>query len=559
VEPQIASIVPVQNEAREDFKVHKFVLMHMDVMADSAQYEDMWSMWLTRGVPSAAIVGPMVMAAMLMLLACFNYTNISIAMSGRRLKEIGLRKVMGGLRKQLMLQFIIENLVLCLAALLVGIVIAELLIPYYNSMWNFVSLEINYFNNWEFLLFLLTLLILVGLIAGSYPSYYISSFEATPILRGAVKFGGSTMFSKILLVLQLSISLMALIAAFAFVHNAKYQDEIDLGFNKEQIVYTYVENGKEYDILAAALEGYDEIDRISGTEQHFLSWAGNTTFRIDDEDYQVESYRVGHDYFEIMDVEILEGRGFRENSRTDIKESVVANEMFIKQFNIDDPIGHRLVLNDSVTLFIVGVAQNTYTNALWGPVEPVLFRIADKANYSRILLKTSQENLIAAHDILGKEYSNLFPFRIYIGEYMNEDLAEDKMVNNNIITIFGFLGIVALLLSVSGLYAMISLNLLRRTKEIGVRKVLGASVLNIISRLNMPFLIIAVVSVLLGCLGAYFMVDGLLGMIWEHYAPPQAAAMMLGSFILLIVALGTATGKIFKAATVNPVQSLRSE
>jgi len=559
VESQMAAIIPVQNEAREDFKALRFELMTLDGMADRAQNTDMWSMWLTRGVPTAAIIGPMVMAFMLMLLACFNYTNTSIAMSGRRLKEIGLRKVMGGLRKQLMFQFIVENLVLCFAALLVGIVIAELVIPFYNSMWEFVSLEINYFENTELLLFLAGLLLVVGLIAGSYPSYYISRFEATPILRGSVKFGGNTLFSKVLLILQLSISLMAIVAAFAFINNAKYQSELDLGFNKDQIVYTYVDNGKEYELLANALSGYDEIDQISGTEQHFLSWAGTTTFTMNNEDYQVESYRVGHDYFDMMDVDFIDGRGFQENSQTDLEESVVVNQLFLEQFNIQEPLGKRIMISDTVNLFIIGVVENAYTNALWGPVEPVIFTMADKDAFTRILLKTSEDNLLAAHDILGKEYEALFPYRIYNGEYMNEDLAEDKLVNKNIITIFSFLGIVALLLSVSGLYAMISLNLLRRTKEIGVRKVLGATVSSIISKLNMPFVVITLIAVVLGCVGAYFLVDGLLAMIWQYYAPPQLSAMLLGSFILVVVALATVTGKVFRAATVNPVLSLRSE
>ncbi|MEJ2003779.1 MAG: hypothetical protein P8X57_02185, partial [Cyclobacteriaceae bacterium] len=202
---------------------------------------------------------------------------------------------------------------------------------------------------------------------------------------------------------------------------------------------------------------------------------------------------------------------------------------------------------------------NAYTNALWGPVEPVIFTLADKKNYTRILLKTDPDNLLAVHTILGNEYEKLFPYRIYNGEYMNEDLAEEKLVNSNIITIFSFLGIVALLLSISGLYAMISLNLLRKTKEIGVRKVLGASVPGLIAKLNKPFVIITVISVLIGCIAAYYLVDSLLAMIWEYYAIPGAKSLVLGSLILIVVALATVTGKVFRAASVNPVLSLRNE
>ncbi|MCA6075184.1 ABC transporter permease [Fulvivirga sedimenti] len=559
VEAEMNKIIPEQNEAREDFKLLRFELMPLDGMADRGQNSEIWSMWLTRGVPAAAIVGPMVMALLLMLLACFNYTNTSIAMSGRRLKEIGLRKVMGGLRKQLMFQFILENMVLCLFALFVGIMIAELIIPYYNSMWDFVTLRIDYLENRDLLLFMFILILLVGLIAGSYPSYFVSSFEATPILRGTVKFGGNTVLSKVLLSLQLSISLIAIVAAFVFIHNAKFQENFDLGFNRDQIIYTYVNNGQEYENLSNALRSYEEIDQIAGTEQHILSYTGGMTIDLNDEEYQVEAYRVGHDYFDIMDIEVLEGRGFREDSETDMNESVVANEMFLKEFNIQNPIGQRIMWNDSVSLYIVGVVENTFTNALWGPVEPILFRPAKKEDFQRIVLKTSPENMIKAHEILGEEYSKLFPFRIYNGVYMNDEMAEEKVVNRNIVTIFTFLGVVALILSVTGLYAMISLNLLKRTKEIGVRKVVGASVPSLIMKLNKPFMIIVLASVVLGCVTSYFLVDGLLSMIWEHYASPNAGSMFIGSLILVVVALVTVTGKVFKAASVNPVESLRSE
>jgi ABC-type antimicrobial peptide transport system permease subunit len=203
--------------------------------------------------------------------------------------------------------------------------------------------------------------------------------------------------------------------------------------------------------------------------------------------------------------------------------------------------------------------ENTFTNALWGPVEPILFRPAKKEDFQRIVLKTSPENMIKAHEILGEEYSKLFPFRIYNGVYMNDEMAEEKVVNRNIVTIFTFLGVVALILSVTGLYAMISLNLLKRTKEIGVRKVVGASVPSLIMKLNKPFMIIVLASVVLGCVTSYFLVDGLLSMIWEHYASPNAGSMFIGSLILVVVALVTVTGKVFKAASVNPVESLRSE
>ena len=164
-----------------------------------------------------------------------------------------------------------------------------------------------------------------------------------------------------------------------------------------------------------------------------------------------------------------------------------------------------------------------------------------------------------AHEHLGDVYSSLFPNRVYNGVYMNDDLAESEMINNNIIKMFVFLGLVALMLSITGLYAMISLNLLRRVKEIGVRKVLGASVGSIVIKLNRPFIVIVLVALVIGTAGAYFMIDSLLAMIWYHYAAPGVMPIVLACLLLFIIAIVTVTARVYKAATVNPVRSLRSE
>jgi ABC-type antimicrobial peptide transport system permease subunit len=260
-----------------------------------------------------------------------------------------------------------------------------------------------------------------------------------------------------------------------------------------------------------------------------------------------------------MDIELVDGRMFTDGSKMDMERSVIVNEKFLEEHSVSDPLNHSLYVNDSVTLYVVGVVENSYTNALWGPLEPSLFRLSKEDDYRRVFIKADVQDLTLAHEHLGEVYTSLFPNRVYNGVFMNDDLAESDMINNNIVKMNVFLGLVALLLSVTGLYAMISLNLLRRVKEIGVRKVLGASVGSIIIKLNRPFIIIVLVALIIGTVGAYYMNDALLAMIWYHYAAPGAMPILLSCLLLFTIAIFTVTARVYKAATVNPVRSLRSE
>src|SRR5688500_17512682 len=194
--------------------------------------------------PRAVVIAPAIMAILILLIACFNLTNTAIAISSRRLKEIGIRKVMGGLRKQLIVQFIGETTLICFFALLAGLLFAEFLTQGWNSMWEYMRITPLYVDNPQFLAFLGGVLIFTGLLAGAYPAFYISHFEPISILKGKLKFGGTNHFTRVLLGLQFAISLMAIVSAIAFLQNAQYQKEYDLGFDVKGSVVAWLNNKK---------------------------------------------------------------------------------------------------------------------------------------------------------------------------------------------------------------------------------------------------------------------------------------------------------------------------
>src|SRR6187549_163096 len=197
VDKQLQPYIENNNKVREDFQIKKFVLDPLTTMArqDRAQQVDA-STWVA--APPSAIVGAMVMGILILLIACFNLTNTAIAISSRRLKEIGIRKVMGSMRTQLIIQFIGETMTVCFLSLIVGLGIADLLVSGWNTMWEYMQLTPHYLDNPTFLFFLIGVLVFTGILAGSYPAFYISKFEPVSILKGKVKFGGTNYFTRIL-------------------------------------------------------------------------------------------------------------------------------------------------------------------------------------------------------------------------------------------------------------------------------------------------------------------------------------------------------------------------
>jgi len=244
VESQLDKYISIQNEARPDFTITKFVLSPMNNHAHISQ-EIRWDN-LRNAMPTAATLTPQLMALLILLVACFNFTNTAIATSNRRLKEIGVRKVLGGSRRQLILQFLAENLTVCFLAIIMSIGIAHYLVPAYSAMWEGMDLQMNFTEDYVLYLFLTGLLIFTTLLAGFYPSLYVSKYDPVSILRGTLSIGGSGRLTKILLACQYTFTVIAMFASVAFIQNARYQDSLDMGYDRAQILGVSVLNDNEY-------------------------------------------------------------------------------------------------------------------------------------------------------------------------------------------------------------------------------------------------------------------------------------------------------------------------
>ena len=555
---QLQPFVKNNNEVREDFQIKEFSLESFATMAHLDRADDTRSE--TWGAPPiSAVIGSIVMGILILLLACFNLTNSTIAISSRRLKEIGIRKVMGSRRKHLIIQFLGETTLICLLALLVGLVVADFMVSGWNFMWQYFQLTPSYLENPTFLLFLFGVLVFVGITAGSYPAFYITKYQSIEILRGKLKFAGTNYFTRILLGLQFSISLISIVSAIGFMQNAQYQKAYDLGFDVRGAVIAWVDDEGEFDVYRHVIESNPAVLSIAGARSGIFSNRVNDPVKHESKQIEVDIIDVGDNYLSTMDLKLVAGRDFIRNSETDRKESVIITEKMVQLFDWDEPIGKEIIWKDTTKLYIIGVVKDVYTSGLWREMEPMMIRYVMHDQYSQLVVSTNVEQVAEVNKFMKQEWNKVFPNRLYNGRMMRENMIEVNEVNINIVYMFGIMGIITLLLSATGLFTLVSLNIIKRMKEIGVRKVLGASVSNIARIVNTEFVIILALASGLGSWAGYIQSDMIMGSIWRYYQSPNGATFIISISLLFVISFLAIGYKVFKAASMNPVESLKDE
>jgi putative ABC transport system permease protein len=375
-----------------------------------------------------------------------------------------------------------------------------------------------------------------------------------------MKTAGTNWFTRVLLGMQFSIALLALVFGYAYVRNAEYQRDYDLGYLKEGIITVPVSGESDFTTYRNALLSNKDIEVVAGSRNHVSDDYYKSPVKYEGTEHQAEVIDVGEDYLEAMDVKVLQGRGFQKDRESDRTEAVLVSEEFVKQFAIkNNPIGQRILFMDSTSLYIIGVTKNIYPDAFWRPVGPVMLRFVSPDRYNHLVVRSSPEHLLEVNDFMKKEWNKLFPTRLYAGKYSDGNLRITEMINTNVIKIFGFLGVIAVLMSTTGLFSMVSLNIVKKMKEIGVRKILGASTGNIIWLIGLEFGVILGLASVLGSGLGYLMVNKMMDAVWEYYLEVNVVTLEMCVAFLLSVAIGTVGIKVFRTTLINPVNVLREE
>lgn len=299
---------------------------------------------------------------------------------------------------------------------------------------------------------------------------------------------------------------------------------------------------------------------IAGTRHHVANSWINDPIKYEAMEREVDIVDIGDNYMEAMDMTLLSGRKFRADSETDRKESILVTEEFIKQFGWkDDAIGKRVVWMDTVQYFVIGVVKNVYARALWQPIQPMMFRYAPKESFQQLIVKADLDKVVAVNEFMEKKWKEVFPNTLYSGQFIDRELQETNEINRNVSIMFGFLGFFAALMTAIGLYTLVSLNIVKKMKEIGVRKVLGASLTNIAGVINMEFVIILVIATLfggaLGFLGANWLMDS----IWEYYLAMNFVTLTWSVLAMVLIAVAAVGYKTVATASLNPTKTLRDE
>jgi len=557
VEEGLKQYIPVQNRANESFTITGFNLVPLKQV--NKRSRDTWNNSLYPGLHPAAVLAPLLMAITMLLIAAFNFANTAIASAGKRLLEIGIRKVSGGGRKQLMVQFLIENYIICFLALLVGIAGATILVPAYGSMWEYMNLTLSFTDRWSFWLFLFLLLLFTGFIAGMYPALYISSFKPLKILQSRTRLGGGGPLAKVLLGFQFTISVLSIVSGVIFSMNAIYQETTDLGYARKELIVVPIQP-RNFTSYYETVSQNPLIQLAAGTQEHIGYGWYRRSIEDEDQELEVNVMDVGPDYQNTMGMTLLDGRLLsREREEADRGVSVVVNQMMVDAFGWENPVGRQIRMDDTLQYRVIGVVKDFFLGGMWSPIEPTLIKLPDNDVYRVMAVRAAQEDLPDILEYLRETWVSMIPNYPFEGMYQEDTLNEEKAINRSIKQLYIFLAIVATILAMIGLYTLVSLSVLNRTKEIGIRKVMGSPIPRILTVLSKGFLINLAISSVIGCVGGYYLSLMMLESIWEQFLDFNAWIYIYSVLIILIATLVTIAGKVYQAALQNPVTCLRYE
>lgn len=558
LEKEMNRYIPIQNKAREDWQVtnFKFITLHENaIIRDQIASNYLWS----RPDDSAAF-GPLFLAILIFISACLNFSNTTIARANRRLKEIGMRKVMGSSHSQLILQLLFESMIIVIAATLLSILFNKWWLPVFNAMFDGVTVSADYLHDPTLLLFIGCLLLGATLLAGTYPAFYISRFNPSIIFRGTVKFGGTNLFSRLMLGLQLSIAIITVIAGIAFSNNAKFQRDYDFGYSMENTVGVILNDTTSYTSLKNEMAKIPEIKSMAGARNHIAFGYRNVVAESEGQKRETNLLEVGHDYVNTMELKLVAGRDFERERESDFSNALLITQNLASLYgwNEQQALGKRIFI-DSTSFSVVGIMKNFHQGYLFNMTEPVAFKLGKENNFRFLVIQAKQNELSNVYSKANEAWTRLFPLKPFNGFYQNQITAEAHKVSKSIAIIFKWFALVSILLTATGLFALVSLTTLKKMKEIALRKVVGASPRHILILINKNYFWIFIVSSFIGCYGGWALTNLLLDMIFKINSGVSTGALIGSIAALLIITSIITSIKVWQAIRTNPAKLLSSE
>ncbi|MEM9671643.1 MAG: ABC transporter permease [Bacteroidota bacterium] len=506
-----------------------------------------------------------------LLIACINFMNLATARSADRAKEVGIRKTMGSLRAELIRQFLGEALLLSLFSTLLALALAELLrIPFGQIADK--PIHLPYHELW-FIPAVILLGILVGVLAGSYPAFYLTQFHPMQVLRGRLVAGSKNVYLRnSLVVFQFAISIVLIVCTLAVNRQLQYIRNKDLGFTKENVLV--LDNGKSLedskDAFYNALTGLSEVKGVSFTDVSPLAGYNGTVFipavRVDsiegetfrDEDALIlNSMMVSHDYLPTMNIQLKEGRNFSRTIAADSANyAIILNEQAVKALGLPQPIGSTVMVASEFEGKVVGVVEDYHYQSLHSQVEPLVLVLSDQQNYVEISITSNDlPRTVATIEEQWKQHTDGMPIDY---SFLDEDFDALFKADERTGMIFGGFSLLAIAIACLGLLALAAFMAEQRNKEIGIRKVLGASVKNIVILLSKDFTRLILIAFVVATPLASWAIQQWLND-FAYRTNIGLSTFVLSGTMALLIALLTVSYQSIKAAVANPVDSLRNE
>ena len=380
------------------------------------------------------------------------------------------------------------------------------------------------------------------------------------ILKGNTVFGPKSRLTRILLTAQFSISCLALIVGIALTKNASFQKEVDFGYAINEVAVTEINSGAEYTALSNALSKYPRIESIAGAAQQIGTGASEVKVYHEADELKVQVAQIGgEEYLKTMGIKLLSGRHFHVGEGLDKDHSIIVNQTFVKKLNLPDPLGKQMKM-DSANYTIVGVVQDYKEFGLHGLVPPCVLRLAATSDFKYLVVRANQNNLINAEKAVKATWYQVGAGKPYRGFLQSDVVDKERYMNTGFQSVSFFLAAIIILLSASGLFALVSLNILRRNKEIGVRKVLGATIANIMGLVAKDFMYILLIAFIIGSALGYLIINKIIfNFIYVYHADIGPDAFVSTLFIVLLSCFITVGVKVYKAANSNPVNVLKRD
>ncbi|MDX1941652.1 MAG: ABC transporter permease [Saprospiraceae bacterium] len=507
-----------------------------------------------------------VIAGFVLFLACINFMNLATARSANRAREVGVRKTLGSERKSLVRQFLVESVLYSFLALPIAMIITKLSLPAFNRL-SGKTLELNPFEPWWLSVGLLALTLVVGFVAGSYPSFYLSSFRPVQVLKGSIHTGGkSQRLRNALVVFQFTITIGLIASTLLVQQQMDYLRKADIGFDKEGVVIISNENhplGNQAETFKEEIKSDARIvdatvstgvPPYSGFMDYYKAEGK------EDELFELTSYTTDEDFLGTMGIELLDGRAFsKEFSEA---KNVILNESAVALFGWDNPIGKKIHYPGSGDFEVIGVIKDFNFNALYSAITPFALFHHDSKSYdisnSYIITRIKSNDVQQSIQLLESQWKKFAPDHPFEYEFQDESFEQQYLAEQRLGRIFLIFSALTIFIACIGLLGLVAFAVEQRTKEIGIRKVLGASVPDLVALLSKDFTKWVIIANVLACPLAYYAMNQWLQN-FAYRVDIQWWIFVAAGALALMVALLTVSFQAIRAAMANPVDSLKTE